>query len=148
MNFHLGATKKSSPSTPAHQPSDRISAGSERAPNKALTAPNVLMVFPKFNSHSFWNLQEVCDIAGVRCPAQPLGLITVAALLPPAWNIRLINRNAEELSDAEIDWADMVMTGGMVPQQTDTFLVNKLCHPRGKPAVVGGPAPTSSPQIY
>ena len=105
------------------------------------------MVFPKFNSHSFWNLQEVCDIAGVRCPAPPLGLITVAALLPPAWNIRLINRNAEELSDADIDWADMVMTGGMFPQQTDTFLVIKLCHARGKPVVVGGPAPTSSPRV-
>jgi radical SAM superfamily enzyme YgiQ (UPF0313 family) len=148
MNFHLGATKKSLPIAPVTQQSDRSSADSERDSNKVLTAPNVLMVFPKFNSHSFWNLQEVCDIAGVRCPAPPLGLITVAALLPPAWNIRLINRNAEELSDADIDWADMVMTGGMFPQQTDTFLVIKLCHARGKPVVVGGPAPTSSPQIY
>ncbi|MGD0150089.1 MAG: radical SAM protein [Xanthobacteraceae bacterium] len=125
-----------------------MDTGSERDPDKILTAPNVLMVFPKFNSHSFWNLQEVCDIAGVRCPAPPLGLITVAALLPPAWNIRLVNRNAEELSDADLDWADMVMTGGMFPQQADTFVLIKLCHSRGKPVVVGGPAPTSSPQIY
>ncbi len=148
MGIHFGETKKTLPIASANQQSGRSKTDSERDPNKILTAPNVLMVFPKFNSHSFWNLQEVCDIAGVRCPAPPLGLITVAALLPPAWNIRLINRNAEELSEADIDWADMVMTGGMFPQQADTFLVIKLCHSRGKPVVVGGPAPTSSPQIY
>ena len=148
MNIHLGAAKKSLPIASANQQPDRMDTGSERDPDKILTAPNVLMVFPKFNSHSFWNLQEVCDIAGVRCPAPPLGLITVAALLPPAWNIRLVNRNAEELSDADLDWADMVMTGGMFPQQADTFVLIKLCHSRGKPVVVGGPAPTSSPQIY
>jgi radical SAM superfamily enzyme YgiQ (UPF0313 family) len=148
MNIHLGATKKSLPIASTNQQSDRSNTGSERDLNKILTAPNVLMVFPKFNSHSFWNLQEVCDITGVRCPAPPLGLITVAALLPPAWNIRLVNRNSEELSETDLDWADMVMTGGMFPQQADTFVLIKLCHSRGKPVVVGGPAATSSPQIY
>jgi hypothetical protein len=44
-------------------------------------SPNALLVFPKFNPNSFWNLQAVCDIWGARCPAPPLGLITVAALL-------------------------------------------------------------------
>ncbi len=141
MNIHLGATKKSLPIA-------SVDTGSERDSNKTLTAPNVLMVFPKFNTHSFWNLQEVCDIAGVRCPAPPLGLITVAALLPSAWNIRLINRNAEELSETDLDWADMIMTGGMFPQQADTLFVIKLCHSLGKPVVVGGPAATSSPQVY
>ena len=78
MNIHLGATEKSLPSTPANRELDRSDTGSERDSNRALTAPNVLMVFPKFNSHSFWNLQEVCDIAGVRCPAPPLGPIKPA----------------------------------------------------------------------
>src|SRR5580692_10484307 len=99
MNIDIGVTKRSLPITSANQQSDRSNTGRERDSNRALTAPNVLMVFPKFNTHSFWNLQEVCDIAGVRCPAPPLGLITVAALLPPAWNIRLVNRNSEELSE-------------------------------------------------
>src|SRR6202161_4972953 len=148
MNIHLGAAKKALPIAPANREPDRMDTGSERDPNKILTAPNVLMVFPKFNSHSFWNLQEVCAIIGVRGPAPPLGLITVAALLPPAWNIRLINRNAEELSEADIDWADMVMTGGMFPQQADTFVVIKLCHSPGKPGGGGGAAPTSSRPGY
>jgi radical SAM superfamily enzyme YgiQ (UPF0313 family) len=119
-----------------------------RDPIAALATPNVLMVFPRFNPNSFWNLQELCEIRGARCPAPPLGLITVAALLPPSWNIRLINRNSEELQESDLAWADMVMTGGMLPQQVDTLSLINLCHEHGKPVVVGGPDATSSPEIY
>ena len=49
---------------------------------------NLLMVFPRFNHNSFWSLQAACDLYGVRCPAPPLGMMTLAALLPPDWNIR------------------------------------------------------------
>jgi radical SAM superfamily enzyme YgiQ (UPF0313 family) len=110
--------------------------------------PNVLMVFPRFNPNSFWSLQAACDAWGAKCPAPPLGMMTLAALLPRDWNIRLINRNAEELKTADIDWADMVMTGGMLPQQKDTLLLVELSQSRGKPVVIGGPDPTSSPEIY
>jgi radical SAM superfamily enzyme YgiQ (UPF0313 family) len=113
-----------------------------------MTPPNVLMVFPKFEANSFWNLQAVCDVVGVRCPAPPLGLITLAALLPSAWNIRLVNRNAEELTTRDLAWADLVMTGGMLPQQPDTLALIALCHAHGKLVAVGGPDPTSSPEIY
>src|SRR5262245_36135274 len=106
-------------------------------------APNVLMVFPRFNPNSFWSLAPVCEIWGARCPAPPLGLITLAAMLPADWNIRLINRNAEELSTADLDWADMVMTGGMLPQQDDARALIELAHSAGKPIVVGGPDATS-----
>jgi hypothetical protein len=87
------------------------------AGDRVNTSPNVLMIFPKFNANSYWSMQAVCDIEGRKCLAPPLGLITLAALLPAAWNIRLINRNAEDLSDADIGWADLVMTGGMMPQR-------------------------------
>jgi radical SAM superfamily enzyme YgiQ (UPF0313 family) len=110
--------------------------------------PNVLMVFPRFNPNSFWNLQAVCDIWGARCPAPPLGLITVAALLPQHWNIRLINRNSQELTDRDLDWADLVMTGGMLPQQDDALWLIDHCRARGTPVVVGGPDAMSSPDIY
>ncbi len=110
--------------------------------------PNVLMVFPRFNPNSFWSLQAACDVWGARCPAPPLGLITVAALLPPAWNVRLVNRNAEELTERDLDWADMVMTGGMLPQWIDTLALIDLCQARGKPVVVGGPDATSCPEVY
>jgi radical SAM superfamily enzyme YgiQ (UPF0313 family) len=111
-------------------------------------SPNALLVFPKFNPNSFWNLQAVCDIWGARCPAPPLGLITVAALLPTSWNLRLVNRNAEELTDADFAWADLVMTGGMLPQQDDALAVIEMCRKRGKPVAIGGPDAMSSPDIY
>ncbi len=113
-----------------------------------MTAPNVLMVFPRFNQNSFWSLQAVCDIYGARCPAPPLGLITLAALLPTSWNIRLINRNCEDVTSADFAWADIVMTGGMLPQRDDSLVVMELCRTHGKPVAVGGPDPMSSPEVY
>ena len=62
-----------------------------------MAAANVLMVFPRFNQNSFWSLQAACDIYGVKCPAPPLGMMTMAAMLPKDWTIKLVNRNAEEL---------------------------------------------------
>jgi radical SAM superfamily enzyme YgiQ (UPF0313 family) len=113
-----------------------------------MTTPCVLMVYPKFTSNWFWSLQAVREVAGVRCVEPPLGLITVAALLPSDWNIRLVDRNAEELKTSDIEWADLVMTGGMIPQQPDTLAVIDLCHQFGKRVVVGGPAVTSSPEVF
>ena len=108
----------------------------------------VLMIFPLFNAESFWNYKEACDLAGARYPAAPLGLITVAALLPKSWDVRLVNRNTENLTDADFDWADMVMTGGMLPQRHDTLSIIEMCHVHGKPVVIGGPDATSSPSLY
>ncbi|MCW5735492.1 MAG: B12-binding domain-containing radical SAM protein [Enhydrobacter sp.] len=111
-------------------------------------SPNVLLVFPRFNQNSFWSLRASCDIYGVRCPAPPLGLITVAALLPPQWNLRLVDRNAEELAPADLAWADLVFTGGMLPQRPDCQEVIRICQAEGKPVVVGGPDATSSPELF
>jgi radical SAM superfamily enzyme YgiQ (UPF0313 family) len=108
----------------------------------------VLLVAPRFNGHSFWNFLDACELYGARVPSAPLGLITVAALLPAAWECRLVNRNAEELTDAQLDWADLVMTGGMLPQRLDTLQVIALAKQRGKPVIVGGPDVTSSPGAY
>ena len=113
-----------------------------------MAATKVLMVFPRFNQNSFWSLQAACDIYGVKCPAPPLGLMTMAAMLPKDWDIKLVNRNSETLDVADIDWADIVMTGGMLPQADDTQVVIDLVHSRGKPVAVGGPDPTSSPERY
>jgi radical SAM superfamily enzyme YgiQ (UPF0313 family) len=105
-------------------------------------------VAPRFNGQSFWNFHATCEVYGARTPAPPLGLITVAALLPPSWTCRLVNRNTEELLDADLDWADLVMTGGMLAQQPDTLEVITLAQGRGKPVAIGGPDVTSSPDAY
>jgi radical SAM superfamily enzyme YgiQ (UPF0313 family) len=110
--------------------------------------PNVLLVFPRFNPNSFCSLQPACDAWRARCPAPPLGLMTLAVLLPPTWNLRLVNRNAEELRPSDLGWADLVMTGGMLTQRVDTLALIDLCRARGTPVVVGGPDATSSPEAY
>ncbi len=111
-------------------------------------ACNVLMIYPRFDADTFWNFKKTSEVFGAKYPAAPLGLITVAALLPRSWSIRLANRNTEELSDDDLDWADLIFTGGMLPQQVDTLDVIDLCHVRRKPVAVGGPAVTSSPHLY
>lgn len=109
---------------------------------------NVLLVYPKFNAGSFWNYQATCEMIGAKYPAPPLGLITIAAMLPEDWTPRLVDCNTEDLLDEHLDWADMVMTGGMLPQQHSTLSLIERCRARDLPVVVGGPDATSSPHIY
>jgi len=111
-------------------------------------ACNVLMIYPRFQANTFWNFSEACKLVGARYPTAPLGLITVAAMLPPNWTVRLVNRNTEDVSEEDFAWAEMIMTGGMINQQIDTLRLIKLAHKHGKPVVVGGPDATSSPHIY
>lgn len=117
-------------------------------PAGAGTTCNVLLVFPLFNAHSFWALEDTCRIQGAKAPAPPLGLMTLAALLPQNWTFRLVNRNTEELQESHLAWADIVMTGGMLPQCDDTFALIELCKARGLPVAIGGPDATSRPEAY
>lgn len=107
-----------------------------------------LLVQPKFSQRSFWNYTDVCRIAGARYPAAPLGLLTVAGLLPSHWQLKLIDENVRDLSAKDLRWADIVMTGGMLPQQMGIKEVVHRARALGKPAVVGGPDPTSQPDLY
>jgi radical SAM superfamily enzyme YgiQ (UPF0313 family) len=109
---------------------------------------NVLMLYPLFVADSFWSFAESCNLMGVRRPAAPLGLITVAAMLPASWTTRLIDCNTETATNDDIAWADLIFTGGMLPQQADTLRLINLCHSHGKLVAVGGPDATSSPHIY
>ena len=111
-------------------------------------APNVLLVYPRFAAATFWNFAATCELMGARYPSAPLGLITLAALLPRTWNMRLIDRNAEELTYADLAWADIVMTGGMLAQHNDLLEVIRIAQAHGRPIAVGGPGPTSVPDAY
>jgi len=108
----------------------------------------VLMVYPRFVEESFWNYSITAELLGARYPTSPLGLITLAAMLPDSWTVRLINRNTGSLEDSDLEWADLVMTGGMLFQQADTLRLISLVQSHGKPVAVGGPDATSSPHIY
>ena len=107
-----------------------------------------LLISPRFPDLSYWNFREPCELLGARYPSVPLGLITVAALLPQEWEIRLLDLNVREMDLALLDWADLVMAGGMIPQQRNLLALIELCHARGKRIAVGGQDPTSQPDIY
>jgi hypothetical protein len=111
-------------------------------------ARNVLMIYPRFTNESFWNYRESCAVVGAQYPTIPLGLITVAAMLPREWAVRLVNLNTEELNDGDLEWADLVMSGGMMFQQASTLDIIELCRSHGKPVAVGGPDVSSSPHVY
>ena len=107
-----------------------------------------LIIHPKFSPYSFWNFVDVCKIVGAKYQAAPLGLMTVAALLPKEWEIKLIDTNVEPLLDEHFEWADLVFTGGMLPQQIGILDIINLSHQKQRPVVVGGPDPTSQPHLY
>lgn len=97
---------------------------------------------------NFWNLTESAATTGAKTIAPPLGLMTVAALLPQHWTIQLIDLNATELTDEAWDSADIICTGGMISQQPGILKLIDRANQDGKYIVVGGPDPTSQPQIY
>ncbi|MBS3763881.1 MAG: B12-binding domain-containing radical SAM protein [Planctomycetes bacterium] len=107
-----------------------------------------LLLHPRISSRGFWNYRAVCRLLGAEYPASPLGLITMAALLPAEWDLRLIDLNTAPLSDRDIDWADLVFMGAMLPQQSRLLDLVDRVHSRGKKVVVGGPDPTSQPEVY
>jgi radical SAM superfamily enzyme YgiQ (UPF0313 family) len=107
-----------------------------------------LIIHPKFSPYSFWNFVDVCKIVGAKYQAAPLGLMTVAALLPEEWEIKLIDTNVEPLLDDHFEWADIVCTGGMLPQQIAILDIIDLAHRKHLPVIVGGPDPTSQPNLY
>lgn len=107
-----------------------------------------LLVQSEFSSLSFWNYVDVCEIVGAKYPAAPLGLMTIAALLPQQWEFKLVDANVEPLLDEHFEWADIVCTGGMLPQQLGILSIIQMAHRKQCPVVVGGPDPTSQPDLY
>jgi len=107
-----------------------------------------LLVYPEFRSASFWNYRETCELVDARYPAAPLGLCTIAAMLPADWDVKLVDRNIETWDDSMLDEADVVLTGGMMPQQRDCVDLIRKARAKGKTVVVGGPDATSSPHLY
>jgi hypothetical protein len=69
--------------------------------------------------NSFWSFQETLDFAGLRSTNPSLGLITVAAMLPSDWDLRLVDRNVRWETDADWEWCDLILISAMVIQQQD-----------------------------
>src|SRR5580700_4494533 len=106
--------------------------------------PKVLMVWPKFPP-SYWGFEGVLEMIPERAMTPPLGLITVAALCPPAWEIRLIDHAFQELRDEDLQWADLVMVSAMHAQRADALTVLRRARDMGRRTFVGGPWASTDP---
>lgn len=107
-----------------------------------------LLVHSKFSTNGFWNYTDVCKIAGAKYPAAPLGLMTVAALLPQQWEFKLIDENVEPLRADHLEWTDLVCVGGMLAQQQSMLSLIDKAHRYRRPVILGGPDPSSQPHLY
>jgi radical SAM superfamily enzyme YgiQ (UPF0313 family) len=104
-----------------------------------------LLVYPKFRD-SYWSFEKALELIGKRAMMPPLGLITVAAILPQDWEFRLRDRNIETVSDEDWAWADLVLLSGMLVQKDDMHAAIAEAQRHGKPTVCGGPYATALPQ--
>lgn len=99
---------------------------------------NVLLVYPRYPD-TFWSFRYALKFINRKASFPPLGLLTVAALLPGAWNKRLVDMNAHELSDADLLWADYVFVSAMAIQRESVQEVLSRCRELGVRTVAGGP---------
>ena len=104
-----------------------------------------LLLSPKF-PQSFWSYSRFMEIAGLKAVIPPLGILTVASLLPEDWEIRFHDRNVAEEADTDWAWCDIVILSAMIAQRTDFTALIKKAKQLGKKVAVGGPYPTSIPQ--
>jgi radical SAM superfamily enzyme YgiQ (UPF0313 family) len=107
----------------------------------------VLLVYPEFPT-TYWGFQHSLPILGKRATLPPLGLISVAALLPSAWELRLVDTNVTALRDSDLRWADAVLVSGMLVQEPSMHDILARARGLGRRTVVGGPAATTSPERF
>src|ERR1700681_1452157 len=107
-------------------------------------AIKVLMVWPSFPA-PFWSVGEVMQIVPERALVTPLGLITVAALCPAHWKIRLVDLAFQVLHDEDILWADLVMVSAMAVQRKGVRLTLERASKLNRRTMIGGPYASSDP---
>jgi radical SAM superfamily enzyme YgiQ (UPF0313 family) len=109
---------------------------------------NVLLVSPRTPT-TFWSLKHAVRFVSRRAAFPPLGLLTVAAMLPRSWNLRLVDMDVTRLRDADLQWADYVMVGAMIvhKQSLDEEILPR-CQQLGRTVIGGGPLFTTGHEEY
>ncbi|MBN2040818.1 MAG: B12-binding domain-containing radical SAM protein [Spirochaetes bacterium] len=103
----------------------------------------ILMVYPEIPT-TFWSFKYALPFIKCKSSMPPLGLLTVAALLPEGYDVKLIDMNVKKLTKEDIDDSDLVFISAMIIQKDSFVKAVKMCKDSGKPVVAGGPYPTSS----
>jgi radical SAM superfamily enzyme YgiQ (UPF0313 family) len=98
----------------------------------------VLMIYPEFPD-TFWSFKHALQFIRKRASLPPLGLLTVAAILPSGWEKRLVDLNVRRLTEADLAWADYAFISAMAVQRTSAQQVIVRCKTAGLKVVAGGP---------
>ncbi|WP_036478697.1 B12-binding domain-containing radical SAM protein [Myxosarcina sp. GI1] len=104
----------------------------------------VLLLYPRF-PQSFWSFDKTISLVKCKSLMPPLGLITVAAILPQDWEFKLVDCNVRQVTESEWDWAELVLLSGMIVQSDDFLSLITAAKSRNKLVAVGGPYATTSP---
>ena len=105
---------------------------------------NALLVQP-LTPNTYWGFQHAVGIVGKAASMPPLGLVTLAAQLPRAWALRVVDLNVEPLLDEDLEWADALLLTGMLIHAPSMHEVLARARRFGVRTIVGGPAASSSP---
>lgn len=103
----------------------------------------VLLVYPEMPP-TYWSMRYALRFIGKKATLPPLGLLTVGAMIPPEYEVSLVDMNVEPLTESAVASADMVFTSSMLVQRESHERVVRLCRKHGKTVVAGGPYPSSS----
>ena len=106
----------------------------------------VLLVWPKFPP-SFWGFEGVLEMMPEAAVTPPLGLVTVAALCPAEWTLKLLDRAFDAISDEDYKWADLVMVSAMHAQRADALAILRRARALGVRTFIGGPWASSEPEV-
>jgi radical SAM superfamily enzyme YgiQ (UPF0313 family) len=107
----------------------------------------ILLVYPK-NPDTFWSFRHALKFISKKACYPPLGLLTVAAMLPESWEKRLVDMNAQTLTDRDLHWADCVFISAMTIQREAVKALLNRCREFGVKTVAGGPLFTTSPDEF
>ncbi len=108
---------------------------------------NALLIYPAF-PETFWSFKYALKFIRKQSAYPPLGLLTVAAMLPKDWLKRAVDLNADPLTDQDLEWADLVFIGGMTVQRQSAFEVINRCQAAGLKVVAGGPLFTVEKEAF
>jgi len=98
----------------------------------------ILLIYPP-TPDTFWSFKHVLPFVSKRATFPPLGLLTVAALLPSEWELKLVDLNVTELSDEDLRWADYVMLSAMIVHKPAVTALVERCRKFSRPIIAGGP---------
>jgi radical SAM superfamily enzyme YgiQ (UPF0313 family) len=107
----------------------------------------ILLVYPEY-PNTFWSFKYALRFISKKASSQPLGLLTVAAMLPESWEKRLIDMNVKRLGEKDLQWADMVFISAMSIQRESARKVIERCKGAGITVVAGGPLFTSEWEAF